>query len=74
MTKRLLLARLAAGHNAEEATNRRDGILAMNSKASINCARCHPECAETCTGPGSDQCIGACKNARVSLTLKSPFA
>ena len=72
LTKRLQLARLAAGHIIQETTHSRYGISDQNSKASIVCSRCHPECAETCKGPGSDQCVGTCKNARVSLILGNP--
>ena len=30
------------------------------------CARCHEECAETCTGPGANECEGECNHFRVS--------
>lgn len=63
MTKRLQLARLAAGHVMDGS----DPEKAANLKAPVTCARCHSECAVTCTGPGPDQCIGHCKHARVSL-------
>ncbi|KAM3176794.1 hypothetical protein ACTXT7_005810 [Hymenolepis weldensis] len=59
MTRRLQLARLAAGHIMDGT----DKEKSINAKASITCTRCHPECAQTCTGPGPDQCVGPCKHA-----------
>lgn len=63
MTRRLQLARLAAGH-IMDGTDKQKSI---DAKASITCTRCHPECAQTCTGPGPDQCVGPCKHASVSI-------
>ncbi|KAM3187546.1 hypothetical protein ACTXT7_002120 [Hymenolepis weldensis] len=34
-------------------------------KPALKCAKCHEECAETCTGPEANQCIGECKNFRI---------
>ncbi|VDK37901.1 unnamed protein product [Taenia asiatica] len=31
-------------------------------RPAIQCARCHEECAESCTAPGPDQCLGECKH------------
>ncbi|VDN97845.1 unnamed protein product [Rodentolepis nana] len=59
MTKRLQLARLAAGHIMDEVSQGKS----KDAKASISCLRCHSECAQTCTGPGPDQCVGPCKHA-----------
>ncbi|CUT99106.1 melanoma receptor tyrosine protein kinase [Echinococcus multilocularis] len=64
MTARLQMARMAAGHIIEEHIYSRYGDYSEDAKAPITCARCHSECAETCTGPGADQCTGSCKNAR----------
>ncbi|KAM7536351.1 hypothetical protein Aperf_G00000083560 [Anoplocephala perfoliata] len=60
LTERLQAARFAAGHIMDEVSGKKPA----DAKASITCARCHPECAQTCTGPGSDQCIGPCKHAK----------
>lgn len=65
MTTRLQMARIAAGHSIEEPMYSQYDDSSENAKAPIACARCHPECAETCSGPGADQCIGGCKNAKV---------
>uniref|UniRef100_A0A5K3EKH8 receptor protein-tyrosine kinase n=1 Tax=Mesocestoides corti TaxID=53468 RepID=A0A5K3EKH8_MESCO len=66
MTARLVLARLAADHAIEEATHTRFAEALERKKANITCSRCHSECAETCTGPGADQCVGECKNSKSS--------
>lgn len=31
------------------------------------CKRCHRYCAQNCTGPRADQCLGRCKHAKVSF-------
>ncbi|EUB59706.1 Epidermal growth factor receptor [Echinococcus granulosus] len=31
-------------------------------RPAVKCARCHEECAESCTAPGPDQCLGECKH------------
>lgn len=36
-------------------------------RPAIKCARCHEECAESCTAPGPDQCLGECKHFKVRL-------
>ncbi|VDK40887.1 unnamed protein product [Taenia asiatica] len=64
MTARLQMARIAAGHINEEPMYSQYGDTHEDAKAPIACSRCHPECAETCSGPGADQCIGGCKNAK----------
>ncbi|KAL5106215.1 hypothetical protein TcWFU_005081 [Taenia crassiceps] len=64
MTTRLQMARIAAGQITEEPMYSQYGDSPEDAKAPIACSRCHPECAETCSGPGADQCIGGCKNAK----------
>ncbi|VDM16006.1 unnamed protein product, partial [Hydatigera taeniaeformis] len=64
LTTRLQMARIAAGHIIEESMYSQYSGYPDNAKAPISCAQCHPECADTCSGPGADQCIGGCKNAK----------
>ncbi|VDD79757.1 unnamed protein product [Mesocestoides corti] len=40
--------------------NERDLLISV--QPAPQCARCHEECAETCSGPEADQCIGECKH------------
>ncbi|VDN31528.1 unnamed protein product [Dibothriocephalus latus] len=63
LTLRLSLAKLAAGNPTNAQALESTGM----PKADRSCAACHPECEDSCTGPGADQCIGGCKHARVRL-------
>ncbi|CAI2738001.1 unnamed protein product, partial [Dicrocoelium dendriticum] len=52
------------GHDSHKSLGNGTIDTALGSvDADYTCLPCHPECLQTCSGPGAHQCIGDCKTA-----------